>query len=84
MWLSAVICFSSLLLENNEPFASPSRRFTELCLHFIPCFTEDLTPLQLFHILSRFNHKLLSILLGFLVVDEHNVVHKWKAYDTWF
>ena len=36
-------------------------------------------PLELFHILSRYNHKRKCILLGFYVIDQHKVVHNCEV-----
>ena len=34
---------------------------------------------ELFHILSHFNHKCKCILLGFYVIDQHKVVHNFEV-----
>ena len=36
-------------------------------------------PLELFHILSRYNHKRKCILLGFYVIDQHEVAHNCEV-----
>ena len=42
---------------------------------YVSPYTLACTPLELFHILSHFNHQCKSILLVFYVIDQHKVVH---------
>ena len=42
------------------------------------------SPVELFHILSHFNHKCKSILLGFYVIDQHKVVHDCEVGGNWY
>ena len=37
------------------------------------------TPLELFHILSYYNHKCKCILMGFYVIDQHKVMHNCEV-----
>ena len=41
-------------------------------------------PLELFHILSRYNHKHKCISLGFHVIDQHNVAHDCEVEGKWY
>ena len=43
----------------------------------VPC--KSIHPLELFHILSRFNHKCECSLLGFYVIDQQEVVHNCEV-----
>ena len=45
----------------------------------IQCLAKVFIALELFHILSRYKHKLKYILLGFYVIDQHKVVHNCEV-----
>ena len=48
----------------------------------VPC--KSIYPLELFHILSRFNYKCQRILLGFYVIDQHKVVYNCQVEGQWY
>ena len=52
----------------------------------IQCLEKVFIPLEIFHILSCYNHKLKCILLGFYVIDQHKVAHNCEVEgnDKWF
>ena len=55
-----------------------NRCFSQLFPH-LQCLEKVFIPLKLFHILSRYKHKLKCILLGFHVIDQHKVVHNCEV-----
>ena len=51
---------------------------------FVQWLAKVFTPLELFHILSHFDHKCKCILLGFYVIDQHKVVHNCEVERKWY
>ena len=48
---------------------------SSISLRMLQCLEKVFIPLELFHILPPYNHKVKCFLLRFYVIDQHKVAH---------
>lgn len=81
MWPWSIYCCNSFLSVNPAypNIIHVSRVFSFAFSSFTKWLEKVLIPLEFFHILSSYKHKIKCILLGFYVIDQQKAAHNCEV-----